>query len=120
MVRKYSRVAGVGLLLLGAVGLVGLLDFFQPLSDYIHLGTGALLVYVGFGNRSDGPVRGVVGGVGVLYVVIGILVPTFVLLSSMPLSLYHNGEDVLHVAFGQISLFIAISPPGTSQPPTLA
>jgi hypothetical protein len=76
-----------------------------------------VLGYVCFGNRGDGPV---VGGVGALYVVIGILVPTFALLSSTPLRLYDNGEDDLHVAFGLFSLFIAISFPATSRAPPLA
>ncbi|MDP9426239.1 MAG: hypothetical protein M3P37_09470, partial [Actinomycetota bacterium] len=78
-VRTYAQVVGVVLILLGVVGLLlgdelflGILNI-DLVEDIIHLLTGGLLAYVGFGRTDDGPLRTVVGVLAVIYLLVGIL-----------------------------------------------
>ena len=73
--RIYAQIIGVVLLLVGVVGLVlgdqvwlGILNV-DILEDVVHLTTGGLLAYVGFGRTDEGLVRTVVGGLGIIYLV---------------------------------------------------
>lgn len=64
------------------IGVVGLLLGNDPvggalnidlLEDFIHLSSGALLAYLGFASVSDHVVRAFVGGLGVVYLAVGVL-----------------------------------------------
>jgi hypothetical protein len=79
MARTYAGVVGVVIIL---IGIVGLLLGEQPLlglanidimEDIIHLVTGGILAYVGFGQRDVEFARNVVGGLGVIYLLVGVL-----------------------------------------------
>ena len=75
-VRRYAGYLGIALILTGLLGLVlgdrslfGLLNI-DLTEDIIHLITGGLLAYVGFGQRDSSLVRTAVGGLGVVYVLV--------------------------------------------------
>ena len=98
------------------VGIVGLLlgnrvwlgilnvDIFE---DIVHLITGGILAYVGFGRADPALARNVVGGLGVVYLVVGIL--GFIV--PMMLGLIPHGytvfDDLLHLALGVLSIVVA-------------
>ncbi len=79
MARTYAGIVGVSLILIGVVGLLlgewSLLNVLNIdiLEDITHLVTGGLLDYVAFGQRDEGLARSVVGGLGVVYLLVGIL-----------------------------------------------
>lgn len=112
MLRQYAGILGVVLILVGLLGLVlgerswlGVLNV-DILEDIIHLVTGGLLALVGFWNRGAEYARGVVGGVGVFYLLVGLLgffVPT--LFGLLP-SGYTVWDNILHLALGILSLGI--------------
>ena len=77
--RVYAQIVGVVLLLLGVLGfvlgdglLLGLVNI-DIVEDIIHLITGGLLAYVGFGQRDEGVARSVVSVLSVIYLLVGLL-----------------------------------------------
>ena len=77
--RIYARIIGVVLIAVGIVGLVlgnrvwlGLLNV-DILEDVVHLITGGVFAYVGFGPLPVGIVRAVVGVLGIIYLAVGVL-----------------------------------------------
>jgi hypothetical protein len=77
--RLYAQIVGVVLLLLGVLGLLlgerallGLVNI-DIVEDIIHLLTGGILAYVGFGQRDEGVTRNVVIGLSVIYLLVGLL-----------------------------------------------
>lgn len=115
-IRGYALLAGVGLVLLGVVGVVGTLEFIPPADDILHLGAGGLLIYAGFGRIGERGSRVIVSVVGALYVVEGMIGPVRALLDELPITAYENGVDIAHVAFGLLSIFAAMLLPGRDVP----
>lgn len=119
--RTYAQVVGVVLILVGIVGLLlgdelflGILNI-DIVEDLIHLLTGGLLAYVGFGRTDDGTIRTAVGALGVVYLLVGILgfiVPT--LFGLIPTG-YTTFDNLLHLALGVLALVVA-GVPGRSTP----
>src|SRR5215203_4109018 len=77
IVQRYAQILGVVLILVGIVGLLvgdrvwlGILnvDIFE---DIVHLITGGILAYVGFGRADLELARNVIGGLGVIYLLVG-------------------------------------------------
>ncbi len=112
-VRQYAQVVGVVIILIGVVGLVlgdqslgGLLNI-DIVEDIIHLGTGGLMAYVGFFQRdNDGLVRSVVGGLGVVYLLVGVLgfiVPG--LFGLLP-SEYSVVDNLIHLLLGVAGIYL--------------
>ncbi len=113
MVKRFAQILGVALILVGVVGLVlgdrvwlGILnvDIFE---DIVHLITGGVLAYVGFGRADLGFARNVVGGLGVVYLLVGILgfiVPR--MLGLIPHG-YTVFDNLLHLALGVLSIAVA-------------
>jgi hypothetical protein len=111
--RNYAQIIGVVLLLVGLVGLVlgdqvwlGILnvDIFE---DVVHLITGGLLAYVGFGRVDQALTRTVVGVLGVIYLVVGVLgfvVPMIFGLIPHGYTIYDN---LLHLALGIVGIAVA-------------
>ncbi len=112
-VRTYAQILGVVLLLIGVVGLVlgerlflGILNI-DIVEDMVHLLTGGLLAYVGFGRVEEGAARTLVGVLGVVYLVVGILgfiVPTMFGLLPDGYTVFDN---LLHLALGVLSIAVA-------------
>jgi len=76
--RTYAKVVGVVVILIGIGGVVlgeksllGVLNI-DIAEDIVHLLSGGLMAAVGF-RGSDSTVRMVVGGVGVVYLLVGVL-----------------------------------------------
>lgn len=119
--KTYAQVVGVVLLLLGVVGLVlgdpppllGLLNI-DIVEDIVHLLTGALLAYVGFGSRDAALNRTIVLGLGVVYLLVGILgfiTPTlFGLLSHN----YTIADDLFHLLLGVAAIAATMMQSGTT------
>ena len=113
LARQYAQIVGVVLILLGVVGLLlgdelflGILNI-DLLEDIVHLLSGGLLAYVGFGRTDGGTVRTVVGVVGVVYLLVGILgfiVPT--LFGLLPNG-YTIFDNLVHLALGVLALVVA-------------
>jgi len=109
--RLYAKVVGVVIVLIGIGGLIlgekSLLDVLNIdiVEDIIHLVTGGLMVAVGF-RGSDSAVRNVVGGLGVVYLLVGILgflVPD--LFGLLP-SEYTVVDNVIHLLLGVLGIAV--------------
>ena len=112
MVRKYAMVVGVTVLLIGIVGLLlGQQSLFGALNidiaeDAIHLVTGGLLAYVGFAERHIALARTVVGGIGIVYLLVGLV--SFA--EPNPLGLFPSEYSVLdnliHITLGILAIAV--------------
>ena len=113
MVRAYAGTVGVSLILIGVVGLVlgersllGVLNI-DLLEDITHLVTGGLLAYVGFGQRDVGLARSVVGGLGVIYLLVGILGFIAPALFGLLPHGYSVIDNLIHLVAGVLSIAVA-------------
>ena len=113
--KRYAQVIGVVLILVGIVGLVlgnelflGILNI-DIVEDVVHLITGGIYSYVGFGRTDLATARNVVLALGVIYLLVGILG----FLVPMMFGLIPNGytifDDLLHLALGIVSLLIVFT-----------
>lgn len=109
--RLYAKVVGVALLLTAVVGFIagnpedglfGLLNI-DVVEDVIHLGTGALLAYVGF-SAANGAVKTVVMGLGVIYLVVGVAGFFLPELFGLIPHEYNVADNILHLALGALAL----------------
>jgi len=127
VVREYGKVVGVTVVLIGIVGLVlGQKSLFGALNidiaeDLIHLVTGGLLAYVGFAKRDSGLARRVVGGIGVVYLLVGAI--SFA--EPNPLGLFPSEYSVLdnliHLTLGILAIAVAwVLPRGERPTPRTA
>ena len=120
VIKRFAQILGVVLILVGIVGLIlgdrvwlGILNV-DIVEDIVHLATGGLLAYVGFGGTDVGTARSVVLALGVVYLLVGILgffVPT--LFGLIPNG-YTVFDNLLHLALGALSLVVAFAPGGAS------
>ena len=127
MVRQYGKVVGVTVVLIGIVGLLlGQRSLFGALNidiaeDIIHLLTGGLLAFVGFAGRDNGLGRAVVGGIGVVYLLVGAI--SFA--EPNPLGLFPSEYSVLdnliHVTLGILAIAVVwVLPRGERPTPRTA
>jgi hypothetical protein len=118
--RLYAQILGIVLILIGVVGLLlgervllGILNI-DVVEDIVHILTGGILAYVGFGRLDTGTARSVVGALGVVYLLVGILgfiVP--MLLGLIPHG-YTIFDNLLHLALGVLSLAVAYAQGSTT------
>jgi hypothetical protein len=113
-VRTYAQILGVVLLLVGVVGLVlgdrvwlGILNV-DIVEDIVHLITGGLLAYVGFGRADLALARNVVLALGVIYLVVGILGFVVPMLFGLIPSGYTLFDNLLHLVLGVLSIALAL------------
>jgi hypothetical protein len=113
--RVYAQIVGVVLLLLGVLGLVlgdglllGLVNI-DIVEDIIHLITGGLFAYVGFGQRDEGVARSVVSVLSVIYLLVGLL--GFVVPDMLGLLQhgYSVGDNLVHLALGLLGLAVVFA-----------
>ena len=112
--RTYAKVVGVVVLLVGVVGLLmgdpedGLLGFNVDITeDIVHLASGGLLAYVGFGGVRDDQARSIVMVIGVVYLLVGVLgfvVPELFGLLPTELNIQDN---LLHLVLGALAIWAA-------------
>lgn len=113
MVREYGKVVGVTVIVIGILGLLlGQRSLFGALNidvaeDLIHLTTGGLLAYVGFSKRNSEAARAVVGGIGIVYLLVGAI--SFA--EPNPLGLFPSEYSVLdnaiHLTLGILAIAVA-------------
>ena len=113
--RVFAQIVGVVLLLLGVLGLLlgdelllGLVNI-DIAEDIIHLITGGILAYVGFGQRDEGVARSAVLILSVIYVVVGLL--GFVLpdIAGLLQHGYTVGDNLIHLALGILGLAVVFA-----------
>jgi uncharacterized protein DUF4383 len=116
--RVYAQIVGVVLLLVGVLGLIlgegaalGILNV-DITEDIVHILTGAVLAYVGFGQADEGLARNVVGALGVIYLLVGVIGFILPMLFGLIPSGYTLFDDLLHLGLGVLSLLIAFAPSG--------
>lgn len=96
---------GVAGLLLGEQSLGGALNI-DIVEDIVHLITGDLMAYVGFARRDTGLARNVVGGLGVVYLLVGLLgfvVPN--LFGLLPHG-YSIVDNLIHLVLGVLGIAV--------------
>ena len=115
MVKRFAQILGAVLILVGIVGLVlgdrvwlGILNI-DIVEDIVHLATGGLLAYVGFGRADLSTARSVVLALGVIYLVVGILGFVVPMMFGLIPHGYTIFDDLLHLALGGLSLAVALS-----------
>ena len=118
MARTYAGVVGVVVILIGVVGLLlgeqsllGLVNI-DIVEDIVHLVTGGLLAYVGFGQRDEGLARSVVGGLGVVYLLVGVLGFIIPFLFGLLPHGYSIVDNIIHLALGAAGIAVAFSSQG--------
>lgn len=111
--RLFAQVVGVVLLLLGVVGLLlgdtpllGILNI-DVVEDIIHLLTGAIFAYVGFGQRDEGLAKTVVGVLGIVYLLVGILGFIVPMMFGLLPSGYSIFDNIIHLAIGILAILVA-------------
>ena len=113
MARMYAGVVGVVIILIGVVGLLageeplfGLVNI-DIVEDLVHLLTGGLLAYVGFGQRDEGLARNVVGGLGAVYLLVGLLGFVVPMLFGLLPHGYSVVDNIIHLGLGVVSIAVA-------------
>ncbi len=110
--RLYAKPVGVTIVLIGVGGvLLGEKSLFGFLNidiaeDVIHLVTGGLMAGVGF-RGSDRAVRSVVGGLGVVYLLVGVLgffVPD--LFGLLPHEYTTVLDNLIHLSLGVLGVTV--------------
>src|SRR5215210_817920 len=121
VVKRFAQILGVVLILVGLVGLVlgdrvwlGILNI-DIVEDIVHLATGGLLAYVGFGRMDLSTARSVVLALGVIYLVVGILGFVVPMMFGLIPDGYTIFDDLLHLALGVLSLGVALTASGGSR-----
>jgi hypothetical protein len=118
--RVFAQIVGVVLLLLGVLGLLlgdelllGLVNI-DIAEDIIHLITGGILAYVGFGQRDEGVARSAVLVLSVIYVLVGLL--GFVLpdMAGLLQHGYTVGDNLIHLALGILGLVVVFASRGAT------
>ena len=119
--RIYAQILGVVLLLVGVLGLIlgeglllGILNM-DITEDIVHILTGGVLAYVGFGQADLELTRNVVGALGVIYLLVGVIGFILPMLFGLIPSGYTVFDDLLHLVLGVLSLVIAYGLSGGRQ-----
>jgi hypothetical protein len=114
-IRQYAQILGVVLILVGVLGLLlgdglllGILNI-DVVEDIVHILTGGLLAYVGFGRVDAGTARSLVLALGVVYLLVGILGFVVPMLFGLIPTGYTTFDNLLHLALGVLSLVVALS-----------
>ena len=116
-VRLYAKVLGAVLLVVGLVGLVlgdrlllGVLNI-DVFEDIVHVVSGGLLLYAGFGRRETDLARAFVGALGAIYLVVGLAGFAVPMLFGLLPHGYGLFDNLLHLTVGAASLAVALYHP---------
>jgi hypothetical protein len=111
--RPYAQILGVVLILVGLVGLAlgnqvwgGILNV-DIAEDIVHLITGSVLAYVGFGPTELSVTRNVVGLLGIIYLMVGVLGFASPTMFGLIPHGYTAFDNLLHLFLGGLSLAVA-------------
>ncbi len=121
VLRTYAQILGVVLILIGVVGLIlgdalllGILNI-DVVEDIVHILTGGILAYVGFGRIDIGSARTVVIALGVVYLLVGILGFILPTLFGLIPNGYTVFDNLLHLLLGVLSIAVALAERGTTE-----
>ena len=113
LVRQYARIVGIVVIVIGIVGLIagerqlaGLINV-DIVEDIVHIVTGGLLAWAGFALRDLRMVRNIVGGLGVVYVLVGILGFIDQELFGLLPHRYTVFDNLLHLVLGALNIVVA-------------
>ena len=120
-IKQFAQILGVVLILIGIVGLLvlgngvwlGILNS-DTVEDIVHILTGALLAYVGFGRTDLATARSLVLALGVIYLVVGILGFVVPMVFGLIPHGYTLFDDLLHLVLGILSIAVALTASGAS------
>jgi hypothetical protein len=111
--RPYAQILGVVLILVGLVGLAlgnqvwgGILNV-DIVEDIVHLITGGVLAFVGFGRIDLSVTRNVVGLLGIIYLMVGVLGFASPTMFGLIPHGYTAFDNLLHLFLGGLSLTVA-------------
>jgi drug/metabolite transporter (DMT)-like permease len=111
--RPYAQILGVVLILVGLVGLAlgnqvwgGILNV-DIAEDIVHLITGSVLAYVGFGPTELSVTRNGVGWLGIIYLMVGVLGFASPTMFGLIPHGYTAFDNLLHLFLGGLSLAVA-------------
>jgi hypothetical protein len=116
-VRQYAGIVGVVILLLGVIGLIageGYLAGFLNIDiaeDIVHLATGGLMAFVGFGQKDNALARMVVGVLGAVYLLVGIVGFISPKLFNILQHDYTTADNIVHLLLGILGLVVAYALP---------
>ena len=121
VVKRFAQILGVVLILVGIVGLLvlgnevwlGILNT-DTLEDIVHILTGGLLAYVGFGGTDPATARNLVLALGVVYLAVGILGFVVPMMFGLIPHGYTLFDDLLHLVLGVLSIAVALTASGAS------
>ncbi len=124
MARLYARLVGPSVILIGVLGLLlgndpvgGALNI-DLMEDFIHLSSGALLTYLGFASVSDHVVRAFVGGLGVVYLAVGVVGFAIPDVFGLIPHEYSGLDNAIHLALGILGIgAAAVSAPRVGSSP---
>jgi preprotein translocase subunit Sss1 len=123
LLKRYAQILGVVLLLVGLIGLVlgdkvwlGILKI-DIVEDIVHLATGGLLAYLGFGRADLTTTRNLVLALGVVYLLVGVLGFVVPMMFGLIPDGYTIFDNLLHLALGILSLAVAFTAPGDATAP---
>jgi hypothetical protein len=123
LLKRYAQFLGVVLLLVGLIGLVlgdkvwlGILNI-DIVEDIVHLATGGLLAYLGFGRADLTTTRNLVLALGVVYLLVGVLGFVVPMMFGLIPDGYTIFDNLLHLALGILSLAVAFTAPGDATAP---
>jgi Domain of unknown function (DUF4383) len=112
MVRTYAQVVGIVLLVLGVLGLIlgegqlgGQINI-DIVEDFIHIVTGALLVYAAFGRIGAGQARSLAIGVGIFYLLVALLGFADPSLFGLLPTGYTVADNLIHLVIGLVLVAI--------------
>jgi hypothetical protein len=121
VLKRFAQILGVVLIVIGIVGLLvlgnevwlGLLNT-DVVEDIVHIVTGGLLAYVGFGRTDLATTRNLVLALGVIYLVVGILGFVVPMMFGLIPHGYTLFDDLLHLVLGILSIAVALTASGAS------
>jgi hypothetical protein len=123
LLKRYAQILGVVLLLVGLIGLVlgdkvwlGILNI-DIVEDIVHLATGGLLAYLGFGRADLTTTRSLVLALGVVYLLVGVLGFVVPMMFGLIPDGYTIFDNLLHLALGILSLAVAFTVSGDATAP---
>jgi hypothetical protein len=111
--RPYAQILGVVLILVGLVGLALGNQVWRDIlnvdiaEDIVHLITGGVFAYVGFGRTELSVTRTVVGLLGTIYLMVGVLGFASPTMFGLVPHGYTAFDNLLHLFLGGLSLAVA-------------
>jgi hypothetical protein len=116
MLRFYARLLAVVLALSGVAALVVLIRGVGLGVGIFYLSSAAIFAWVGFWRRDCAILRGVVGGMGVLFLLLGLLVALTMSILGFPFEGRGWEAGLMQAALGGLTMVCAVVLPCDDEP----